>query len=101
MSEGSRFSPTVVLTLLGALAVGFAYVSMGLSGGITSVEAEFSILNDKFAEFQAKHDREVILINTSNSAGIEVNAGNLCILWKHRFPTSPCPVHVKQPRIDP
>lgn len=129
--NGSRVSLGHLFTVVGALAMvgGFVIASIGLdlsthqdSGAhpkiATRVEGMEKILfgeqdrnsdiEDRIVKIEereqwwrTKHDREVILINTSQAIAIEYEHAFMCVLWARVAPELPCPRIPLQPRIQP
>ncbi len=86
-----RMSPTTWLVLMGALASFGAFIANDLT-------ADIHTLGDAMKE---DNHREALDAGrmARHQTGIEVNAGNVCILWRQAFPTLPCPEPVQQPPI--
>ncbi len=84
-------SMTNMLILMGAVVSIGAFLFDGQSGDI-----------DKLAHAMVRDDEREHLDAgrmARHQTGIEVNAGNICILWRKNFPTLPCPEAVQQPPI--
>jgi hypothetical protein len=67
----------------------------------TKIENNATANSIEDREWRVRHDREVILINTSQTIGIEHNYAMLCTLWEDINPMVNCPDMQPQPRISP
>ncbi|HIB77457.1 MAG TPA: hypothetical protein EYO58_07545 [Flavobacteriales bacterium] len=123
--NGSKVSFQVMFTVMGALAtVGWIMLSStqddvreigGLDGRVqgiektlhgeqdrnTTIEVDIASIEGREIEWRRKHDREVILINTSQTIGIEQNRSVICTMWAKIYVDVNCPEIQPQPRIKP
>jgi len=120
-----KVSFQVMFTVMGALAtVGWILLSGtqddvreigGLDGRVqgiektmhgeqkrnTTMEMDISSIENREIAWRRRHDREVILINTSQTIGIEQNRSVICTMWAKIYVDVDCPEMQPQPRIKP